>query len=60
MKGEIHIENLWVSTTVGVPEEERASPQELAICLTMVPERAKEVVGRGIFSSTASSGLSMG
>lgn len=38
-KGEIHIENLRVPTRVGVPDQERASPQVVAICLTMVPER---------------------
>ena len=48
MKGEIHIENLWVSTRVGVPDEERAAPQELAICLTMVPERAMAGLGDAI------------
>ena len=39
-RGEIHIENLRVPTNVGVPDEERAQPQVVAICLTMVPERA--------------------
>ncbi|MGI9240268.1 MAG: dihydroneopterin aldolase [Verrucomicrobiales bacterium] len=38
-KDQIHIENLRVPTRVGVPDEERASAQVVAICLTMVPER---------------------
>jgi dihydroneopterin aldolase len=51
-KGEIHIENLRVSTTVGVPAAERANPQSVAICLTMVPERAMaglaDAIGRTV------------
>ncbi len=48
MKGEIHLENLWVSTTIGVPDGERASAQEVAICLTMVPELAMGGLGDSI------------
>lgn len=44
-KGEIHIEGLRVPTRVGVPDEERATAQDVAICVTMVPERA--MVGLG-------------
>ena len=44
-KGEIHIENLWVWTRVGVPDEERAEPQQVAICVTMMPERAMAGLG---------------
>ena len=47
-KGEIHIENLRVSTRVGVPGDERASAQEVAICLTMIPERALAGLGDSI------------
>ncbi|MFT4548106.1 MAG: FolB domain-containing protein [Pseudoalteromonas tetraodonis] len=46
--GEIHIENLWVETSVGVPDEERAQAQEVAICLTMVPERPMAGLGDSI------------
>ena len=46
--GEIHIENLWVSTHVGVPDEERAEAQQVAFCLTMVPERAMAGLGDSI------------
>ena len=46
--GEIHLENLWVSTNVGVPDEERAEAQRVAVCLTMVPERAMAGLGDSI------------
>jgi len=45
---EIHIENLWVPTTIGVPDEERASTQEVAVSLTMVPERPFAGLGDAI------------
>jgi dihydroneopterin aldolase len=47
-KGEIHIENLRVPTRIGVPDQERASAQEVAVCLTMVPERAMAGLGDAI------------
>jgi len=47
-KGEIHIENLRVPTRIGVPDEERAGVQEVAICLTMEPERAMAGLGDAI------------
>ena len=46
--GEISIENLWVSSRVGVPDEERAEAQLLAICLKMVPERPMAGLGDSI------------
>ena len=46
--GEIHIEMLRVMTRIGVPEEERAAAQEVALCLTMVPERAMAGLGDAI------------
>lgn len=47
-QGEIHIQNLRVATCIGVPDEERAIAQEVAICLTMIPERAMAGLGDSI------------
>lgn len=35
----IHIERLEISARVGVPDEERAEPQRLVVCLTIWPKR---------------------
>lgn len=47
-KGQIHLENLRVSTVVGVPDEERAAAQEVAVCVTMTPAQALAGLGDAI------------
>ena len=39
MADEIHIEQLELTARIGVPEEERAIPQRLAVSLTLEPKR---------------------
>jgi dihydroneopterin aldolase len=36
---QIHIEQLEISTHIGVPEEERATPQRLTVSITLCPRR---------------------
>lgn len=36
---EIHIEQLEISTSIGVPEEERATPQRLTVSISFWPYR---------------------
>jgi 7,8-dihydroneopterin aldolase/epimerase/oxygenase len=35
----IHLEQLWISACVGVPDLERASPQQLALNITLWPNQ---------------------
>lgn len=37
MRDEIHIEELTVEATIGVPEVERQSPQRLVLSITLLP-----------------------
>lgn len=37
MRDEIHIEELTVEATIGVPDRERQSPQRLVLCITLRP-----------------------
>lgn len=39
MRDEIHIAELELSATIGVPDEERAKPQRLVLSLSMTPRR---------------------
>ena len=55
---EIHIEQLDVFTRVGVPEEERANPQSLAVSISFWPnqqtsDRADQMEGTVNYSTVA-------
>ena len=44
---EIHIEQLEISTHIGVPEEERATPQRLSISISFWPrQQARDVADK--------------
>jgi len=45
---EIHIEQLEVSTRIGVPEEERATPQRLTVSVSFWPYRQTRDLGDNI------------
>jgi len=45
---EIHIEQLEVSTRIGVPEEERAAPQRLTVSVSFWPYRQTRDLGDNI------------
>jgi dihydroneopterin aldolase len=42
---EVHIEQLDVFTRIGVPDEERANPQKLAVSISLWPHRQTSDVG---------------
>ena len=42
---QVHIEQLEISTRIGVPEEERATPQRLTVSITLWPRRDTRDLG---------------
>ena len=45
---QIHIEQLEISTHIGVPEEERATPQRLTVSITLWPRHNERDLGDNI------------
>src|SRR5438552_15423070 len=52
---EIHIEQLEVSARIGVPEQERASPQRLSVSISFWPYEQTRAVADKIFQTVNNS-----
>ncbi len=48
LSDQIHIEQLEISTHIGVPEEERATPQRLTVSITLWPRHNERDLGDNI------------
>ena len=48
LSDQIHIEQLEISTHIGVPEEERATPQRLTVSITLWPRHDARDLGDNI------------
>src|SRR6266513_3544461 len=48
LSDQIHIEQLEISTHIGVPEEERATPQRLTVSITLWPRHNARDLGDNI------------
>jgi len=48
LSDQIHIEQLEISTHIGVPEEERAIPQRLTVSITLWPRHNERDLGDNI------------
>jgi len=57
LSDQIHIEQLEVSTQIGVPEEERATPQRLTVSITLWPRRDARDLGDKIANTVSYSAV---
>ena len=48
LSDQIHIEQLEISTHIGVPEEERATPQRLTVSITLWPRHNERDLGDNV------------
>jgi FolB domain-containing protein len=53
----IHIEQLEISTHIGVPEEERTTPQRLTVSITLWPRRDARDLGDKIANTVSYSAV---
>ena len=57
LSNQIHIEQLEISTHIGVPDEERATPQRLTVSITLWPRRDACDLGDKIENSVSYSAV---